>query len=457
MIKCIDNGCDLMKRVLKSDRLFDSTNLLFSSIIFIVLGCLMLGFRSRMYFDVIYFFVIGIFLLGIFSIYRIFFTKLNNKDKKKHYMRCFLYLLFGMVLVLIPTVPIAFLSMIFAFYMILYGIAKFFNFIVLIISKANGWLFQILQVFIYLGIGIPLLISPVKNVDTMFIIVGVYTLFLGLTFLLDFIFGLIPKRAKSKMKRRFRVTLPVLLEAIIPYFVLKEIHYYLNRDIYDVPIVYTEKKDDRKPDIEIFVHVAPSSNNRFGHVDVCMDSNVISYGSYDMSSGKYYSVVGNGIIFLVDREKYVDYCTNYSNKTLFCFGLVLNKEQKKKVKEQIDSIMERVDTYVTCYEKDLEKGIVKKTEEYKDYPSKLKSLTGAKFYKVNSGTFKTFFLLGINCCKLASYIVGKGGCDLFKMSGIISPGSYYGYLNREFYKKNSIVISKTIYNNHSIQKYKSSL
>ena len=32
------------------------------------------------------------------------------------------------------------------------------------------------------------------------------------------------------------------------------------------------------------------------------------------------------------------------------------------------------------------------------------------------------------------------------MNGIITPGTYYEYLNREFKKKNSMVISKNIYN-----------
>ena len=53
---------------------------------------------------------------------------------------------------------------------------------------------------------------------------------------------------------------------------------------------------------------------------------------------------------------------------------------------------------------------------------------------------------------LADSIIGKSGSDLLKMSGIITPGTYYEYLNREFRKKNSMVISRTIYNAESVNK-----
>ena len=72
--------------------------------------------------------------------------------------------------------------------------------------------------------------------------------------------------------------------------------------------------------------------------------------------------------------------------------------------------------------------------------------------KTPDGKFKNYFVLGVNCCLLADSIIGKSGSDLLKMSGIITPGTYYEYLNREFRKKNSMVISRTIYNAESVNK-----
>ena len=61
------------------------------------------------------------------------------------------------------------------------------------------------------------------------------------------------------------------------------------------------------------------------------------------------------------------------------------------------------------------------------------------------GPFKTYFALNTNCVLLADTIVGQAGIDLVKIQGLISPGAYFEYFNREFSRKNSFVISRIIY------------
>ncbi|TAH59554.1 MAG: hypothetical protein EWM50_07880 [Gottschalkiaceae bacterium] len=61
------------------------------------------------------------------------------------------------------------------------------------------------------------------------------------------------------------------------------------------------------------------------------------------------------------------------------------------------------------------------------------------------GPFKTYFALNTNCVLLADTIVGQAGIDLLKIQGLISPGAYFDFFNREFSRKNSFVISRTIY------------
>ena len=78
--------------------------------------------------------------------------------------------------------------------------------------------------------------------------------------------------------------------------------------------------------------------------------------------------------------------------------------------------------------------------------------TSAKMYKFIKGKYKKYFALGNNCVKLADEIISKSGIDALKIYGIITPGAYYEYLNREFRKKNSIVVSRKIYNKKSIKK-----
>ena len=443
-----------MKSILKSDHFFEATSSFITSIALIILGILILIGKNQLYFSVIDMFLSTLLILGVLQFIRYIFLKLKPQEKRATFTRSFFYLLFCLILSSFPTIPRSILPLLFSIYMLLNGGIKLIIYLILLSSKANGRLGQLLLALLYFLVGIPLLISPIKNVDTMLVFLGWYTVLLGVTYFFDFLSEIISKRFKTKLRRHFRITLPVLLEAILPYQVLREINYYLNKEAFDIPMVYEEKKLEMDPDLEIFIHVAPSGYNRFGHVDVCMNGTVLSYGAYDFTTSKLFNMIGEGMVFQVDREKYIDYCTHYSNKTLFCFGMKLTDRQKKNVERQINSIMGNVNYYETNYERDrrLKKKVKKDT--YQDYPSILTSLTGAKFYKIQSGPFKTFFVLGVNCCKLADNIIGKSGSDLLKMTGIITPGTYYEYLNQEFYKKNSMVISKIIYNNKSIKSKK---
>ena len=446
MIQYTNNGCDIMKNILKSDKFYYSTSLLIVSISLIFLGLLMIIGRDELYFDIMNIFISVILILGVFQFIRYFFMKPSNK--KITFIQSFSYLIFCLIISSIRAIPLSIFPIIFALYMLLNGIIRMITYFLMLSTKVNGRIVHLILGVVYLLIGIPLLFAPLKKITTVLLLVGYYIVLLGFNYLLIFISNILPIKVKTKIQRKIRITLPAIFQAIIPYQVLREINYYWNKNNFDKPLIMKEKKIDATPDIEVFIHVAPSSYNRFGHVDICVDNKVISYGAYDFSTSRLFNTIGEGTIFQVNRDKYIDYCTNYSNKTLFCFGLKLTKKEKQNVMSQINSIMNNVIDYETPYETDKKEKNIK--ANYNDYPSKLAKRAGAKFYKIKSGPFKTFFILGVNCCRLADHIIGKGGTDLLKMTGIITPGTYYDYLNQEFYKKNSMVISRTIYNNHSL-------
>lgn len=71
--------------------------------------------------------------------------------------------------------------------------------------------------------------------------------------------------------------------------------------------------------------------------------------------------------------------------------------------------------------------------------------TNCKFYKFKSGYFKTYFTLTSNCVRLADTIVGSIGLDLIAINGIITPGTYYNYLDNLFKRRNTIVVKKQLY------------
>ncbi|MFR1213757.1 MAG: hypothetical protein ACLSCV_02365 [Acutalibacteraceae bacterium] len=123
----------------------------------------------------------------------------------------------------------------------------------------------------------------------------------------------------------------------------------------------------------------------------------------------------------------------------------MSDTQKKKVEERIDEIMQ----VAIPWQQDTNgyKTALSQEEPCNDAASELVKATGAKIYKIKSGEFKTYFAINTNCVKLADYITGSAGLDVLDVSGIVTPGSYYALLDDMFERRNTIVVSKTIYRN----------
>ena len=60
--------------------------------------------------------------------------------------------------------------------------------------------------------------------------------------------------------------------------------------------------------------------------------------------------------------------------------------------------------------------------------------------------YHTYFVMGVNCCHFVDEIVGESGMDILSINGIITPGTYYDYLNKELKRGNSNVVSMSVYN-----------
>ena len=435
--------------MLKSDKFYNSTSSLIAGISLIIISlCMLLG-KDKLYFDFINLFILMLLILGTIQFIRYFFQKQKKSEKKITFTRSFSYLLFCLVLSCFPKIPMSILPLLFSIYFILNGIIKFMTYLLFRHENIPGKLKEFVLFLIYFAVGVPLLISPIKNISIMLLIMGIYILLLGISFIVDFITTLIPHRVKRRLRRRIRITIPVILEAIIPYQVLNEINYFINKEEYGKKLIYEEKNTDVIPDLEIFVHSSMNGFNRLGHVDICFQDKVYSYGNYDDSSKKFADMIGDGVVFITDKEHYIPFCISHSHKTIFGFGLKLNDKQKNSIQNYIDHLFENMYEWKSPIEEAKEKKKKVKKSDYQDYASCLYMATNASFYKFKTEKFKKYFVLGINCCLLADSIIGKSGADILKMNGIITPGTYYEYLNREFQKKNSMVISKNIYNAQS--------
>lgn len=280
------------------------------------------------------------------------------------------------------------------------------------------------------------------NTDFQMLVLGIYFVRLGYTSLRD---GLRfeSEVGKPVLKRRVRVGMPMALAALIPRATLQKINNFLaeNNDV-TASEAYDVEKGSREPDLEIFIHVTEDGFGAIGHVDLCYQGRMISFGNYDTNSERLFGMVGDGVLFETDREKYIEFCKRKSHKTLLGYGLALTPEQLSAIDTQIAQLK----SMTIPWTPDATVRPKQPTDKEEPmYAYELMTETGARLYKFTESKFKTYFVLSTNCVLLADSIVGKAGTDILSVKGFIAPGTYQEYLNAEFERPHSMVITKRVY------------
>ena len=273
------------------------------------------------------------------------------------------------------------------------------------------------------------------------LLLGCYLLMLGASSLRD---GFFFERIENnpKLKRRMRMTLPIFVTALIPISTLRKLNKWLSNHEGQEGEVHSERKNDQTVDLEIFVHTSETSFFlAMGHVDICYQGQVISYGSYDPHSERLFGTIGDGVLFKANREKYIELCKRESQKTLFAYGLSLSEQQKKAIEERLREI----ESLLIPWEPSSQLLKRREGEVKHTYSYQLKHEADATLYKFTSSKFKTYFVLSTNCVLLADSIVGEAGTDILSPQGFIVPGTYQDYLDLEFKKPSGIVVSRSIY------------
>lgn len=423
-------------------KIVEKSNYLIFSFVAIVVGLLAIFGNVFLFRNLVFLILFLMILVTFKDLLSVIFTQGKQKEQHMTVASAFVNFLFVLLLFFFRDYSLAIVPMVFASYLIFNGCVKFCSFVLLCLNRIKGRSRTLFISLVLLGLGITFLFAPLFHLREMLYLLGAYSILLGITYLWDFLDLVFPYRRRWFLKR-FRVTLPVFIDAFLPLRKMKEIDSLTEQK--KLPVL-TLKRDEDPPDLEIFIHVAGDGNGRFGHADFYFEGEVISYGAYDKDERIFHDGIGRGTLFFTERNRYLNFCIDYSKKTLFAFGLRLTEEQKQIVRDRIIEIKENIEEepWIPPVVEAQRRG--ENLDSYQDYASMLYKATHMKIYKFKSGKYKTFFILGTNCVSLLNSIVGKSGLDIFKMYGILTPGAYYDYLNNEFQKENSIVISKTIYN-----------
>ncbi len=396
-------------------------------------------------------------LLVILLILASFFQIIGFAPKRKKYNSLgsrILEFIFNMIVASIiyikPELVLSIFPLFFGAYAIFTGLIKVLSYLQYRKNNVKGKFYMVISAGVIITFGFGIMLHPIASFTRLSNLIGIFFILYGLSFIIDALQEGISGERKDSFKRRIRINLPVFMVALVPHQVLLKINKALETDsLEEEDLVYS--KEDRDYDLEILIHVGEKGVARLGHVDLWFEGKVMTYGSYDTDTYLLKGIISDGVLIeLEDKEEYIKFSQESMGKTLFGFGLKLTEDQKDRVRAKIETIHENLYEWNPKSKVAMEKGI-EPSEPYTDYASMVYNRLRGKFYKFKEGPFKTYFAMNTNCVLLADRVVGKAGIDIIKIQGLITPGAYFEYFNREFYRENSMVISRSIYYNMSKQ------
>lgn len=418
-------------------------NLVFNLLIafaLIVLGAVSIWAKTRLISVVMVALGIALMISGFVELIRFFIPGIHHHHGDYNGLfRSLLSIVASVILIWYQGVPQWLMVVLFGGYMLVYATACLMQWWLYRLDHVKGRLLLFFTALVLYVVGGIFLLSPSLTMDDMLILFGIYFILLGITYLRDS-FESLSSKTKNKVKRKIRITLPAIVCAVIPAKTLNDINAYL-KDNEDYE--YDDHSQEETPDLEVYVHVTDNGFGLLGHMDIGFEGTLISYGNYDVESYKLNSVIGDGVFFLSPIASTIENYLSVEKNNLFVYGLKLNEQQKDEIRQTINQIVAKGYRWHTKIER--ENGFDHPQDYQEDYPSRLVYKTGAKFYKFRSGRFKTYFALGSNCVLLADSIIGRLGTDVLSMRGIITPGTYLDYLDKEYHKKGSMVVTRRFY------------
>lgn len=293
----------------------------------------------------------------------------------------------------------------------------------------------------FLGLGIGLLIGPLRETVLVSRLIGAYLILYGANNFFDFLEEIRAQVNTRPGRRRPRLALPIILAAFIPHRLIERLNRLVERGYEDELLGEFDAPETGRVGLEIFIHL--KSGDAFGHADLCFGDKIYSYGTYDHHAHLLGGFVSDGVWVKADRAAYIDHSVEEEQKVLVGFGLKLTEEQRRAVHRQI-ARMRRDCREWQCDLQLREMGRLKKDRDCTDAASLLYADTHCRFFKFRRGIFKTYFAVNSNCVLMVDALAGAAGIDTLN-TGFITPGTYYQFLDGLYSRPNSFVVTKTVY------------
>lgn len=413
-----------------------------SGIIFIVIGFCFIFHQNITWNILNAIFMVGITIISILRIINVSISFSKIEKKAGYFGELFMWIMLLIICVNVPRIFILLLPRIIGIWIFIHAIVK----LIVLWIKLRDHLTQIIKSFVLLVwdlfLSIILIFNPFRHWLIVSVFIGVYFIIHGMGALLEVVRELLPKNKVDIWDKKIRLAVPPYIAAMIPLTLIK----FLLEDDQDKQIKdeFDKRKASLPTDLEILIHLAPSGPAKFGHMDMIYQNQAISYGCYDPHNRKLCGTLGDGVVIIAPRNTYIQNCIENENKVLVSFGLVLNKEQKEKLDRKLIDIFQQMTLFYSDEER--KRNHLPYDGECDDYISRVtRTSPNSHFYKFEKGKFKTFFVLSTNCVYFISHLLSVLGLLLYDLSGIVSPGAYFDFLNNRFKSDKSFVVSRKVY------------
>ena len=419
-----------------NNNIFEKCSSITSSIIAIILGCLFLFRNESLYLLINILLIIFFISLNLNHLFKII------KDKK-HILNNLISLLidlFFLLLIILFFTQISYLiNMIMGTWLLLRCIIHFIDSYRCKIDMIHGTLNNSLKGLIDLILGISLVFQPDGKAWFVCLIVGLYLIIWGLFDTISKLRMYLPTSLNKFYKRHTSVSLPVLIDALIPlgfYFSAKSFYESNNLQYSNNPSV------DEPIDLEIHIYLKQNGHEALGHVDISFNGLIYSYGCHDAHHRHLHGTFGDGVLIIAHRDRFIKNAIN-ENRMVISYGIKLNDKEKEIIQKRIDELCQRTIPWDCDAKIAMDKG--EDASNINDYPSRVYKATNAMMYKFSKGRFKTYFVLSTNCVLLSDYLIRTPDLNLINLSGIVIPGSYLKFLNEEYLNHTNLVTRRLVY------------
>lgn len=384
-------------------------------------------------------------IIGLQGIFRILSQVIFDKNANGAKNRLFqLFVALGQVLVafVMLSFPISstyFLMRIIGIYQLLMGLVSFVTYCLMRMDHVPDRLKRLLFALVHLIFGLASLFLPIQDHNVLFWL-GLYLVFIGLTYISDARKNLPNREQDQEIKRRFRFPVPIVFNLLEPNRLANKLNHFIRQEVEDELAFssayhdYMEENETGAVDsLQVLVQTSNAHLDLIGHLNIAYHGTVYSYGNHDVDSGHLFRAIGEGVLCKIDHQKSIEFELE-NGITIFEYDIELNQEQK----EALEAKLAEIDDLLVPWAPETE-------SQWDSFGGRLKRATDCAMYKFKSGQYKTYFVFGSNCVLFCDEIIGAIGLDQFLMVGVMTPGTYFDYFNNQYEKGSTRVINRRIY------------